>query len=232
MSFVIETPTPLDNDASSSTFCIPPTQDDDSTIESFHAAIEQMRMSKKNYEEGYRCVKKYEQNSGNTYLLEYFTTKNIIGQPIRNARTGYIYSKYRVGSLSECLFFKTHLSTKESFEAQNNSSRIFSQKHKHTSVNKLEPEILFYDCPEEYETHHKVALKQELKDQWRARYERLLRHLEKRKRAPATENRDSHIQILSSSKSSTAPSQPGSNNTEPLKKRPPSPEGPPPGYGI
>ena len=242
MSVAIETPAPSINDALPSSFYIPPhtTEEDDSTIASFHAGIEQMRMSKKNYEEGYRCVLKKTQphthsKKAKPYLLEYFTTKNVSGQPIRNARTGYLYSQYHVGHLTECLFFKTQLSTKESYEAQQFSMRQFSHKSKYTyspsSPNKTEPELLFYDCPEEYETHHKITLSQELKDQWRARYERLLRHFEKTKRGVHSENKDSHIQILSSSsKSSVAPSPPLPVEIDTSKKRPPSPEGPPPGY--
>jgi len=235
MSVLVETPTnPLSNDALPSSFYIPPTQEDDSTVGSFHAGIEHIRMSKKSYEDGYRCVMKKSKNKnskkGKTQLLEYFTTKNVIGQPIRNARTGYLYSQYHVGHITEYLFFKTRICTNESHEAQQFSMRQYSYKTKGVgSADKLEPEMLFYDCPEEYETHHQTTLSQELKDQWRERYERLLRHLEKTKRG-SVQNHDSHVQLLAT-KSSTAPSSSaiGLNLEEISKKRPPSPEGPPPG---
>lgn len=228
MSVLVETPVP-------SSFYIPPTQEDDSTVGSFHAGIENIRMSKKSYEDGYRCIMKKMKNKNSkkskTQILEYFTTKNVIGQPIRNARTGYLYSQYHVGHLTEYLFFKTRICTNESYEAQQFSMRQFSHKSKGvgSAADKLEPEMLFYDCPEEYETHQQITLSQELKDQWRERYERLLRHLEKTKRNPA-QNHDSHIQLLST-KSSTAPSSSAMGlKLEESKKRPPSPDGPPPGF--
>ena len=221
-------PLPVTNDILPSSFCVPPIQDDDSTLFSFHAGIEQIRFSKKNHAEGYRCVVKQSQKNktGKPLLLEYFTTKNVNGNPIRNARTGYLYSQYRVGQINEFLFFKTRLCTEESYEAQMFSLRQLSQKTNIPMYEKPEPDLLFYDSPEEYENHHQVTLSQELKDKWRARYEKMLRYLEKVKRAQM-ESKDSHIKILSA-KSSTAPPPPGFILSD-AKIRPPSPDGPPPG---
>lgn len=233
MSVMVEThnPTtlPSTDDALASSFYIPPTQEDDSTIFSFHVGIEQMRFSKKNYAEGYRCiVKNAKKNKAEKApLLEYFTTKNVIGHPIRNARTGYLYSQYRVGQINECLFFKIRLSTEESHEAQVFSMRQYlSNKTNNLIYDKHDPDVLFYDSPEEYETHFQVELSQKIKDQWRTRYERLLRHLDKSKRNQ-TQNQDSHIKILST-QPSTAP--PGLSIPGETKFRPPSPDCPPPGY--
>ena len=233
MSAMVETPNPLADDHLVSSFYVPPVQEDESTIFSFHAGIEQMRFSKKNHAEGYRCIVKQtkKDKTGKAPLLEYFITKNVIGHPIRNARTGYLYTQYRVGQINECLFFKIRLCTEESHEAQEFSMRQqLSNKDKIITYDKPDPDVLFYDSPEEYETHFQISLSQELKDQWRTCYERLLRHLEKTKRNQS-QNQDSHIKILST-KPTTAPPPPGLSTSGTTKFRPPSPDCPPPGYEV
>jgi hypothetical protein len=234
MSVMLETPLPLPSteEALASSFYIPPTQDDDTSVFSFHAragGIENIRFSKKNYAEGYRCIVKQTKinKSGKAPLLEYFTTKNVIGHPIRNACTGYLYSQYHVGRFHEYLFFKARLCTEDSYEAQTFSLRQASYKTNIQIYDKSDPDVLFYDSPEEYETHHQTTLSQELKDQWRARYEKMIRYLEKTKHAQ-TYAQDSHIKILSANKQSIAPP-PGIMISD-TKNRPPSPNYPPPGY--
>jgi hypothetical protein len=217
-------------------------QEEESTVYSVPAMNEKTRFSKKNYTDGYRCVIKPNKKSSHANnrkpekppVLEYFTTKNVIGHPIRNARTGFLYSQYRVGQVNECLFFKIRLCTEESNEAQVFSLKQALQKSNIPTYDKPDPDVLFYDSPEEYENHFQITLSQETKDQWRTRYERLLRYTEKTKRAQ-TQSNDSHIKLLSSTNnSSIAPSPPGLSTSEPtepvIKKRPPSPNCPPPGY--
>lgn len=101
----------------------------------------------------------------------HFTTKNQIGTRIRNAVSGYTYEQYRVGQATESLFFKVCDCT------------TFSAKEAATT------ELLFYDSPEEFETHKRVKLAPRLKEQWYLKYETLLRSMEKpRKLNPQPES--------------------------------------------
>ena len=68
------------------------------------------------------------------------------GTYIRNAETGNYY-KYKVGSKDEELFFKVALSTGD-----------FNTK--------IGSNILFYDSPEQYESHLVDELSQQVKDLW------------------------------------------------------------------
>lgn len=219
-----------------------PVQEDELSLASFHAEVDKLRFSKKNFTEGYRCVSKpvpkSEQSSSKNkkqnkvQLLEYYVTKNIIGNPICNARTGNIYPQYRVGQIHEYLFFKTRLSTEESLDAQYYALHHGSNKSTPISpLDKPDPEVLFYDSPEEYELHHNLVLAPELKEKWRARYESLLRQIEKSKRQ--SESNDTHIKILSHPSQSNTP--PGlstaSAATPPATRilfRPSTPDCPPP----
>jgi hypothetical protein len=197
--------------------------------------------TKKNYTDGYRCILKSNRNNtktGKSVGLEYYATKNIVGTPIMNACTGYLYTQFRVGQKSEYLFFKVRLSTQESYEAQ-----IFSQPQNQLKRNEnLDPEVLFYDSPEEYEMHQHVELPNELKESWRIRYESLLRLMEKKRRettyfeknhnTPPVHVRTEAAAVTTSNTIETASSSapPGLTALKTGKFRPPSPDGPPPGY--
>jgi len=214
-----------------------PIEDDDSTVFSNHAAHanEMISYSKKRYSDGYRSLMKAaksRQGNGKPILFEYFTTKNIIGHPIRNARTGYLYPQYRVGRIHEYLFFKVRLSNEDSYQANQFMFSKYPHQNTHNPNEKEKPDldVLFYDSPEEYESHHQIQLSHESKRQWRARYEKLIRFMEKntRKSEPQQQpqpqpQQQENTKILLQSHSSEIPHPPPG-----LIARPSSPDYPPP----
>ena len=227
MSLIAETPILINTEGLTTSFYIP-IEDDESTVFSNHAAHanEMITFSKKKFSDGYRfLLKKNKNRSGKPVLFEYFSTKNIIGYPIRNACTGYLYPQYRVGHYHEYLFFKVRVSTKESYQAQNNNiQNKYAPVIKLKSYEKPELEVLFYDSPEEYESHQQLTLPNDMKLKWRACYEKLIRFMEKNNYSRLeNQNQDSHI--LSSNKS---------NMNDPpgltILNRSTTPDTPPPGY--
>ena len=232
MSLIAETPILINTEGLTTSFYIP-IEDDESTVFSNHAAHanEMITFSKKKFSDGYRFLLKQNKNrSGKPVLFEYFSTKNIIGYPIRNACTGYLYPQYRVGHYHEHLFFKVRVSTKESYQAQNNNiqNKFAPASTKLKPYEKSELEILFYDSPEEYESHQQLTLPHDMKLKWRACYEKLIRFMEKNnysriENQNQNQNQDSHI--LSSN---------NSNMNEPpgltTLNRSTTPDTPPPGY--
>ena len=231
MSLIAETPILTNTECLTTSFYIP-IEDDESTVFSNHAAHanEMITFSKKKFSDGYRYLLKLNKNrSGKPVLFEYFSTKNIIGYPIRNACTGYLYPQYRVGHFHEYLFFKARISTKDSYQAQNNNIQnkfAPATTTKLKSHEKPELEVLFYDSPEEYESHQQLILPHDMKLKWRARYEKLIRFMEKNNYSHMenqNQNQDSHILSMNKSK----------NNEPPgltVAKRPCTPDTPPPGY--
>lgn len=208
-----------------------PIEDDDSTVFSNHAAHanEMITFSKKRYSDGYRSLMKSSRSrqGGKPTLFEYFTTKNIIGHPIRNARTGYLYPQYRVGRIHEYLFFKVRLSNEDSYQANQFMFSKYPHQNTHNPNEKEKPDldVLFYDSPEEYESHHQIQLSHESKRQWRDRYERLIRFMEKNNRKtepqqPQAQKENTKILLQQSSEIPHPP--PG------LIARPSSPDYPPP----
>ena len=188
MSLIAETPILTNTECLTTSFYIP-IEDDDSTVFSNHAAHvnEMITFSKKRYSDGYRSLMKTtksRQGNGKPSLFEYFTTKNIIGVPIRNARTGYLYPQYRVGRIHEYLFFKVRLSNEDSYQANQFMFSKYPHQNTHNPNEKEKPDldVLFYDSPEEYETHQQIQLSFEAKRQWRDRYEKLIRFMEKNNR--------------------------------------------------
>jgi len=210
-----------------------PIEDDDSTVFSNHAAHanEMITYSKKRYSEGYRSLMKT--SRGKPSLFEYFTTKNIIGYPIRNARTGYLYPQYRVGRIHEYLFFKVRLSNEDSYQANQFIFSKYSQNtHNPNEKEKPDLDVLFYDSPEEYESHQQVQLSHETKRQWRTRYEKLIRFMEKNIRKsepqqqPQPQPENTKFLLHSSSSEITHLPPPGLTTNYPI--RPSSPDYPPP----
>lgn len=215
-----------------------PIEDDDSTVFSNHAAHnnEMITYSKKRYSDGYRSfmkTTKTRQGNGKPSLFEYFTTKNIIGYPIRNARTGYLYPQYRVGRIHEYLFFKVRLSNEDSYQA---NQFMFSKTPNHNPNEKEKPDldVLFYDSPEEYESHHQIQLSFEAKRHWRDRYEKLIRFMEKNNRKFENQQPQQQQQpqpqestkILLQQQISETPSPPGLTNNYPIRSM--TPDYPPP----
>lgn len=140
-------------------------------------------VSKKFHNDHYRMTLRYRSkiNGGKPFRFEYYVTKNITGYPIYNALTGTFYLNYTVGSMYENLFFKVQLTNEDSYKSQT----IMSQNKKKSKViaistQKEDPEILFYDSPEEYESHYGTELPHNLKNNWRIRYERLCAYLAKK----------------------------------------------------
>ena len=238
MSVLVDTPLSLSEEPILSSIIPPPIsesemlhQDEESTVYSVPPVVnDKTRYMKKNYLEGYRCVTKtnhnkssttYRKTENRTPVMEYFTTKNVTGYPIRNARTGYLYPQYRVGQIHEYLFFKLRLSTQESYEAQHFG--LIST----TSDNKMDPDVLFYDSPEECESHQQITLPSQMKERWRARYEKLLRLLEKSNPSKTIETPNV---LLSQYSTTTSPADLAIKNT--IRIRPPSPTTPPPGYDV
>jgi hypothetical protein len=227
MSLIAETPMVTNTEGLTTSFYIP-IEDDESTVFSNHAAHanEMITFSKKKFSDGYRFLLKPNKNR-KPVLFEYFSTKNIIGYPIRNACTGYLYPQYRVGHYHEYLFFKIRVSTKDSYQAQNNNiqNKFAPAATKLKPYDKPELEVLFYDSPEEYESHQQLTLPHDMKLKWRARYEKLIRFMEKNNYSHI-ENQNQDYHILSSNKSNI--------NNEPLGltilNRSMTPDTPPPGY--
>ena len=188
MSVILESPTQPVLIEQTTSFYIP-IEDDDSTVFSNHAdhVNEMITFSKKRYSDGYRSLMKTtksRQGNGKPSLFEYFTTKNIIGVPIRNARTGFLYPQYRVGRIHEYLFFKVRLSNEDSYQANQFMFSKYPHQNTHNPNEKEKPDldVLFYDSPEEYESHHQIQLSFEAKRHWRDRYEKLIRFMEKNNR--------------------------------------------------
>lgn len=106
----------------------------------------------KNYEKKTIVVKmsddsKYGKFVNKKYTIEQFGT-GTTGSRIRNAVTGTAYP-YFVGSKQEDLFFKI-VDT--------------------TGKGKTEPLMLYYDNPEQYETHQYTVLEPKIKTIWNVKY--------------------------------------------------------------
>ena len=92
-------------------------------------------------------VKKYTSLGFEVNLIENYGSGSR-GSLIRNATSGSTY-EHTVGSQSENLYFKVIDST----------GRFFRKT----------PLILYYDSPEQYENHHHVTVKTEIKNMWHER---------------------------------------------------------------
>lgn len=146
------------------------------------------------YSTHYRCITK-RTKAGKPFRMEYYVTKNITGNPIHNALTNSVYRNYTVGSMYENLFFKIHFCTKESYQSQCESAQ-YKKKSPIPAVysQKEDPEILFYDSPEEYESHHGVELSHDMKAKWRSRYEKLCAFLAKKEQEQLEKEQRTHTQ--------------------------------------
>jgi len=153
-----------------------------------------IKKSNGTYSTHYRCITK-RTKAGKPYRMEYYVTKNITGNPIHNALTNAVYRNYTVGSVYENLFFKIHFCTRESYLSQCESAQ-YKKKSPIPAVytQKEDPEILFYDSPEEYESHHGVELSHDLKANWRSRYEKLCAFLAKKEQEQLEKEQRNHTQ--------------------------------------
>jgi len=153
-----------------------------------------IKKSNGTYSTHYRCITK-RTKAGKPFRMEYYVTKNITGNPIHNALTNAVYRNYTVGSVYENLFFKIHFCTKESYLSQCESAQ-YKKKSPIPAVytQKEDPEVLFYDSPEEYESHHGVELSHDLKANWRSRYEKLCAFLAKKEQEQLEKEQRNHTQ--------------------------------------
>jgi hypothetical protein len=106
----------------------------------------------KSLDKDYACVYRYKYNLNGKKILTKIDlyTSGEVGSHIRNAATGEYY-KYRVGSSNEDKLFKIKLSTGEVKTRSGNS-------------------LLFFDSPEQYETHMLALIIDEIKEKWRSKH--------------------------------------------------------------
>jgi len=110
--------------------------------------------SKKKYSKLWEDVKKIDKGyhrivrnvNYKKHEFEVYSTSVNIGMMIRNAVTGTRLKQYKVGSISEHLFFKVRWSTGE--------------LGCNTTVS------LFFDNPEQFERHMKTTVSQSVKEKW------------------------------------------------------------------
>ena len=104
----------------------------------------------KSLDKDYACVYRYKYNLNGKKILTKIDlyASGDVGSHIRNAATGE-YSKYRVGSVDEEKLFKVKLSTGEVKTRSGNS-------------------LLFFDSPEQYESHLFAEISDEIRGKWRS----------------------------------------------------------------
>jgi hypothetical protein len=105
----------------------------------------------------------------------YYVTSNTIGTSIRNAVTGTVHHNFRVGQRYERLFFKVHLTTSTLVvpDADQNKRAVANSRE----INKGEPDLLFYDSPDEFEQHSGYTVDAGVAAAWRETYMGILAEL-------------------------------------------------------
>ena len=129
--------------------------DDDNSIETtetFSVVGKKKKPKKKKVDKGYR---KYKTKDGN---VVYFATSMLPGNSIRDAIYGHYYHEYQVGTPNEDLFFKVA-------KTDNCSTQTIDN--------------LFYENPEQFESHMNVSIDYELKSLWAERYQYALQRVKK-----------------------------------------------------
>ena len=122
----------------------------DANEDNFILQIQNKELNKmKTLDKGYASLYRYKPslNGKNKLSKIDLYVSGEVGTYIRNAMTGEHY-KYKVGTKYEDLLFKTKMATGEV---------------KTTSGNTL----LFYDSPEQFESHLMEPIAQEIKENWR-----------------------------------------------------------------
>lgn len=129
--------------------------EDDETVntsDTYSIIGKKKKPKKKKVDKGYR---KFKTKDGNVI---YFATSMIPGNPIRDAIYGHYFHEHPVGSWHESLFFKVS-------KADNNSSQNI--------------DTLFYDNPEQFESHMNVSISTETKNIWAEKYQYALQEFNK-----------------------------------------------------
>ena len=106
----------------------------------------------KSIDGGYGCIYRYKTNSNgiNKRVKVDCYTSGDVGSHIRNAETGE-YTKYKVGSKDEDNYFKTKICTGQLKTRSGNTT-------------------LFYDSPEQFESHLFQELEEHVKENWLEKY--------------------------------------------------------------
>ena len=104
----------------------------------------------KTLDKDYACVYRYKYNLNGKKVLTKIDlyASGDMGSNIRNAATGQYY-KYKVGTIDEEKLFKIKISTGEVKTKSGNS-------------------LLFFDSPEQYESHLLSEISDEIKEKWRS----------------------------------------------------------------
>ena len=128
--------------------------DDDNSVSStgFSIVAKKKKPVKKKVDKGYRKLKTKEGN------LIFFATAMIPGTPIRDAIYGHRFHEYAVGSPKEELFFKV-------CNTSNNSSQNI--------------DTLFYDNPEQFESHMNCQVDNDAKNIWAEKYQYALHRVKR-----------------------------------------------------
>jgi len=130
-------------------------EDDEDSVEtsdSFSVVGKNKKPKKKKVDKGRR---KYKTKDGN---IVYFATSMIPGNSIRDAIFGRHYHEYKVGTPNEDLFFK--VSKTDNCSTQN-------------------IDTLFYENPEQFESHMNVTVNSDLKSSWAEKYQYALHCVKK-----------------------------------------------------
>ena len=119
--------------------------DDDSVSSASYSLVTKKKKEKKKVvDKGYRKIKTKDGN------IIYFATSMLPGTPIRDAISGYRFCEYQVVSPNEELFFTV-------CNASNNSSPNV--------------DVLFYDNPEQFESHMNCHVDIDSKNIWAEKYQ-------------------------------------------------------------
>jgi hypothetical protein len=121
-----------------------------SNVKKQRATMKALKLSDKGYHKVVDFTKDKDTGCYKKFSVEFYETSLVPGSLIRNAVTGIRDAKARVGTADEDLFFKVCYSV--------------------GSVDKREPSILFYDTPEQWETHFKMTCNPKHKEKWQAKY--------------------------------------------------------------
>jgi hypothetical protein len=122
----------------------------DANEDNFVLQMQNKELNKiKSLDKGYASVYRYKPglNGKNKLCKVDLYVSGDAGTYIRNAMTGENY-KYKVGTKYEELLFKTKIATGEVKTTSGNS-------------------LLFYDSPEQFESHLMEPIDQEIKENWR-----------------------------------------------------------------
>ena len=121
-----------------------------SNIRSQRALLKKIKQLDRGYHDIPSNSIKTSSNPKKSSGIEFYETMNIPGNLIRNAVTGLRETGYKVGTKDEDLFFKVSYSA--------------------GYTNSQNPHVLFYQTPEEWETHFNTICHHSIKEKWQKKY--------------------------------------------------------------